>query len=465
MTDSFLSAVVKKTAAKSTPIEAWTKREFEKARKRAPATLKNWVKAVGFQAAAGEVCLVPSRDGHVQKVLFGLSRKSEPWQYARLADKLPPGRYSLVTPLEAEEADAAALGWMLAAYSFTRYKQKPKLQRPVLTWPEQADVAKITALARAIGLGRDLISTPAEDLGPEQLSASVKELGKRFGGKVREVVGDRLLRENYPSIHAVGRASSRAPRLVDLCWGNPTHPKVTLVGKGVCFDSGGLDLKPADNMKLMKKDMGGAATVIAVASAVMELGLPIRLRVLVPAVENSVSGNAMRPLDVLQTRKGITVEVGNTDAEGRLILSDALTEGDSEHPDLLIDVATLTGAARVALGTELPAMFSTDDVVAKELFRAGRRVDDPLWRLPLHRAYRRQLDSRVADISNIATGPYGGAIVAALFLREFVSDKTAWVHIDTMAFNLESRPGRPYGGEVFGLRALVELLRTRYAGA
>jgi leucyl aminopeptidase len=463
LTESFLAAVHRKSAAKSIPIELWTKRDFEKMRKKAPALLRNWVKAMGFKAAAGEVCLVPSRDGNLHKVLFGVSRLNEPWQYARLADKLPLGRYAIATPLEADAADAAAFGWMLSAYAFTKYKRDTKLERPMLVWPDRADAARVTALVRGIALGRDLISTPAEDMGPAELSACMKDLAKRRGAKFKEIVGERLLSENYPSIHAVGRASSRAPRLVDLTWGNPQHPKVTLVGKGVCFDTGGLDLKPADNMKLMKKDMGGAATVIAVASAVMELGLPIRLRVLVPAVENSVSGNAMRPLDVLRTRKGISVEVGNTDAEGRLILSDALTEADSESPELLIDVATLTGAARVALGTDLPALFSSSDAVAKELFQAGRRVEDPLWRLPLHRAYRRQLDSRVADIANISNGPYGGAIVAALFLREFVSDKTPWVHIDTMAFNIESRPGRPYGGEVFGMRAIVELLCTRYA--
>jgi leucyl aminopeptidase len=463
LTDSLLSSVQKSGSARPIPVELWLKKDFRKALPGLPQVTRNWVQANGFSALSGEVCLIPGRDGKLARVFAGVSRQGDAFQYSRLAEKLPVGKYEIATPLSPVQADAAALGWMLSAYAFTRYKRKPTRKRVVLVWPSGSNGAFVSAVARGVALGRDLINTPAEDMGPEELSQATRELAAQHGGRFKEIVGERLLKENYPSIHAVGRASSRAPRLVDFVWGKASDPKVTLVGKGVCFDTGGLDLKPADNMKLMKKDMGGAATVLAVASAVMELGLPIRLRVLIPAVENSVSGNAIRPLDVLKTRKGLSVEVGNTDAEGRLILSDALTEADAERPELLIDIATLTGAARVALGTELPALFSTSDAAARELLSAGRRVDDPLWRMPLHRAYRRQLDSRVADINNIPNGPYGGAITAALFLREFVSERAVWMHIDSMAFNLESRPGRPYGGEVFAARALIEMLRTRYA--
>jgi leucyl aminopeptidase len=360
-----------------------------------------------------------------------------------------------------EEANALCLGWGLGGYQFDRYK-KSKRPEAALVWPSGVDKARITAFVEAAALGRDLINTPAEDMGPDGLAAAAKAVASAGGATYRELVGKALLEHNYPSIHAVGRAASRPPRLLDLTWGDPNAEKVTLVGKGVCFDSGGLDIKPAEAMKLMKKDMGGAACVLAIAKAVMHLQLPIRLRVLIPAVENSISADAFRPLDVLNTRKGLTVEVGNTDAEGRLILSDALTEADSEKPALIIDMATLTGAARVALGTELPALFSSSDEVANDLLSTGLREQDPLWRLPLHKPYRRLLESKVADLSNISAGPYAGAITAALFLQEFVSAKTPWVHIDTMAFNLEALPGRPYGGEVLAMRAVVGYLEQRF---
>jgi len=300
---------------------------------------------------------------------------------------------------------------------------------------------------------RDLINTPAGDLGPAELATAARKLAKAHGGRLSVIAGDALLKRNYPAIHAVGRASAKAPRLIDLRWGR-RGPKVTLVGKGVCFDSGGLDLKSAAGMKLMKKDMGGAAHVLGLASMVMAAGLPLRLRVLVPAVENSVSGDAFRPLDVLETRKGLTVEVGNTDAEGRLVLCDALAESSREKPDLLIDFATLTGAARVALGTGLPALFCNDEALAGTLLGHGLARHDPLWRLPLHRPYRASLDSPVADLNNISDGPYGGAITAALFLEAFVGDGVPWAHVDLMAWNTGASPGRPQGGEAMGLRAV-----------
>ncbi len=316
--------------------------------------------------------------------------------------------------------------------------------------------------AEAIGLVRDLVNTPAADMGPAQLAEAARDLAKRHRGKCTVLVGDTLLKRNYPAVHAVGRAAAEEPRLIDLRWGSK-GPKVTLVGKGVCFDSGGLDLKPAAGMKLMKKDMGCAAHVLGLASLIMAEKLPLQLRVLVPAVENAVSGNAFRPLDVLQTRKGLTVEVGNTDAEGRLVLCDALAEADSEKPDLLIDFATLTGAARVALGPDLPAMFCNDDKLAGLILRHGAVEGDPVWRLPLHKGYRPGLESKVADLNNISNSPYGGAITAALFLENFVSPGTRWAHFDIMAWNVATRPGRPEGGEAMGLRAvyaaIVEVTR------
>lgn len=426
------------------------------------ATVRRWAESSGFRADPGQACLVPSENGALERVLVGVGNGSGPWAWAGLPAALPKGRYQIDAELRPEEADEAALGWALGTYEFTRYR-KPKLQPSALVWPKGADRRRIDALVEGIFLARDLVNTPASDMGPEELAAAARKLAARHGGKCTVIAGDQLLRNNYPAIHAVGRASGREPRLVDLRWGSERRPKLTLVGKGVCFDSGGLDLKPASAMQLMKKDMGGAATVLGLAHAVMATKLPVRLRVLIPAVENSVSGNALRPLDVLRTRKGLTVEVGNTDAEGRLILCDALAEADREKPDLIVDVATLTGAARIALGTELPALFSTDDEAAAALLAAGVDVGDRLWRMPLHDDYRRQLDSQVADIGNVSTGRYGDAIMAALFLREFVSKDRAWMHIDTMAWNVENRAGRPVGGEAFGLRALFTMLERRYA--
>ena len=311
---------------------------------------------------------------------------------------------------------------------------------------------------------RDLVNTPAEDMMPEHLSDAVKTMAGEFNAKVAEIVGDALLKKNFPAIHAVGRAASHAPRLIDLRWGKSNHPKLTLVGKGVCFDSGGLDLKPASGMRLMKKDMGGAAHAIGLAHMIMSAGLPVRLRMLVPAVENAVSGNAYRPGDVVTSRKGLSIEIDNTDAEGRVILCDALTEAAAETPDLVIDFATLTGAARVALGTDLPAMFCNHDQVAQGLADSAASVHDPVWRLPLYRPYRELIDSPIADIVN-SGGPYGGAITAALFLQDFVPAATPWVHFDLMAWNLRSRPGRPEGGEAMGLRAILDYLRVRYEDA
>ena len=429
----------------------------------APAHLKGWLSATDFRARPGACSLLPGSYGSEAEpagAVLTVSDAESPFEYAELPRRLPRGSYQVEPELPAAMANALCLGFALGSYQFLRYKKKGKAL-PQLVWPETAEQGRVLSLAEGICLTRDLINTPASDMGPEQLAQAAKGLAKTHDGKFRCVVGDALLKKNFPMIHAVGRASSSAPRLIDLSWGNPDAPKVTLVGKGVCFDTGGLDLKPAQYMKLMKKDMGGAGLVLGLAHAVMSQKLALRLRVLIPAVENSVAGNAMRPLDVLTSRHGMTVEVGDTDAEGRLVLADALCEADSDNPDLLFDAATLTGAARVALGTAMPAIFCHRLETWNELAQSSDSAWDPLWRLPLFRPYRKKLESKVADISNIGDN-YGGAITAALFLSEFVSKARDWVHMDTMGYNLEHRPGRPVGGEALGLLALLSFLENRY---
>ncbi len=450
------------SASKSTvPFTVLTRKTLGAFVSRQSAKVQRWVKSTHFAANEGELCLVPASDGGLGRVLVGVASIDDPWSYSALPARLPRGRYRLDPAPHADQANAAALGWALGTYRFGRYK-KQEVTYASLVWPEGADTARISALVEGIGLCRDLINTPADDLGPGELAEEGQRVAKAHGGKARILRGEKQLLEGFPAVYTVGRSAAQPPHLLDFTWGGDRHPKVTLVGKGVTFDSGGLDLKPAAGMKLMKKDMGGAALVLGVAHVVMALRLPIRLRVLVPAVENGIGPHAMRPLDVLRTRKGLTVEVGNTDAEGRLILSDALTAADEEHPDLLVDAATLTGAARVALGTSLPALFSNHDGVADQILAAGLAAKDPLWRLPLHQPYARLLESPVADINNVTNDSYAGAIAAALFLERFVSPSTPWAHIDTMAWNVDSRPGRPVGGEAFALRALVEMLTRRY---
>lgn len=421
-----------------------------------------WVGTVGFTAQAGTSCLVPAVDGRLERVLLGIGA-DERWDWAGLPADLPPGLYRIEANLRRSQAENAVFGWAMGTYRFDRYRRRPEADARLI-WPQSVRRAVVERVVEATFLVRDLINTPASDMGPEELADAVRGLSRRGGGSCRVITANALLRENYPAIHAVGRASSSPPRLADLSWGDADAPKVTLVGKGVCFDTGGLDLKPSAAMKLMKKDMGGAALVIGLAQMIISAGLPVRLRLLVPAVENSVSGSSMRPLDVVQTRKGLTVEIGNTDAEGRVILADALAEAAAEDPSLLVDCATLTGAARAALGTELPALFTDDDGLADALLGEAGAAGDPLWRLPLWRPYRRLLDGKVADLTNAPDSPYAGAILAALFLAEFAAPVRAWAHIDTMAWNTESRPGRPEGGEAMGLRALYGLIERRFGG-
>lgn len=426
-----------------------------------PERVRRWVDANGFTAKPGSHLRIPDADGGVERVVAGMDALDDLWSWAELPGALKSGAWQVERPLDPRAATEAAVGWGLATYLFDRYKSRSD-RFATLVRPEGADERAATAIVEGVFLARDLINTPASDMGPGELADAARRLGRRFEARVDVLVGDDLLKHDYPTIHAVGRASDRAPRLIDLAWGDETAPKVTLVGKGVCFDTGGLDLKPASGMKLMKKDMGGAAAMLGLASMIMAVGLPVRLRLLIPAVENSVSGSAMRPMDVIRTRKGLTVEVGNTDAEGRLVLCDALAEADGESPEMIIDAATLTGAARVALGPALPALFANDDRLAADLLAAGEEASDPLWRLPLYAPYRKMLDSDVADINNVSDNGFAGAVTAALYLREFVSPTTPWAHIDMMAWNPTARAGRPKGGEAQAVRAAFAMLQKRY---
>ena len=448
------------------PITAILTRDFAAWKRRQPPATSAWLGAIGFSGEAGRTALIPDAEGRLAGVVQAVGPDDSIWALAGLPDSLPEGSYRLDFDAEAlfgaGGGTKVALGWALGSYAFTRYKPARRgFAR--LVWPQSADRGEVERLAAGVILARDLVNTPAEDMGPAELAAAIETVAAAHGAAVRQIVGEDLLAENYPTIHAVGRGSARAPRLIDLTWGNPGDPKVTLIGKGVCFDTGGYDLKPAASMKMMKKDMGGAATVLGLAQAIMAAGLPIRLRLLVPAVENFVSANAFRPMDVFTTRKGVTVEIGNTDAEGRLILCDALAEAGTEQPELLIDIATLTGAARVALGPELPALFCNDEAVAASLLAVGTAESDPLWRLPLWKPYRRLLDSKVADLNNAPEGGLAGAVTAALYLQEFVEPGIPWIHIDTFAWNQATRPGRPEGGEALCLRSLYRFIQHRFS--
>ena len=445
------------TGGKATPITIVTKAGLKIWLAGRPAAEKRWVKSAGFTGAAGKTCLTPGKDGSLSRVLLGVSDPVEIWDTGSLARTLPEGTYKLDGVRAKEAATRLALGWALGAYRYDVYRQPAPLKTS-LRWPKACDRAYVTQAMEATFLVRDLINTPADDMGPSELERAVRALARKHKATFRAIRGKQLLARNYPSIHAIGRASDDAPRLLDVTWGRPRDPKVTLVGKGVCFDTGGLDIKPAAGMKLMKKDMGGAAHVLGVASMLMAAKARVRLRVLIPAVENNIAGNAIRPLDVITSRNGKTIEIGHTDAEGRVILADALAEAAREKPKMIIDFATLTGAARVALGTDLPALFSNDDGLAEAILKAGTVVQDPLWRLPLWPGYRRLITGKTAGISNSPESPFGGAITAALFLQEFVEPSTTWAHIDLMAWNASTRPGRPEGGEAMALRSVYQTI-------
>lgn len=434
-----------------------------------PPPQADWARAMGFAAERHKLLLLPATDGAVAGALWGLGAVAgadglTPWDAAALPERLPAGNFRLASALAPAAATQFALGWLLGSYRFSRYRGTPPKQATAanaLIAPAGADARYAEACAQAMAMARDLINAPANQLGPEELAAAALDVAARYGG-TSQVHSGESLSVDYPLIAAVGAGSSRAPRLIDCRWRRSGAPRVTLVGKGVCFDSGGLDLKPAASMLLMKKDMGGAACALALAQLLLELAAPIELRLLIPAVENSVSGNAYRPGDVWQSRKGLTVEIGNTDAEGRLVLADALADADAEKPDLLIDLATLTGAARTALGPDLPALFSNDEELSRQLCELARAHADPLWTLPLWQGYDDELSSRVADLNNVSASPFAGAIIAALFLKRFVTASSSWLHLDLYGWNPKDRPGRPLGAEAQCVRALYQLIRHRY---
>jgi leucyl aminopeptidase len=437
------------------------KKGFEDWLKGQPERVRQAVGAQGFRAEAYQIAILPGEKAD-WSALLGVANVDElsPWCLAKAAETLPEGSYRVA----GGGPGPAALGWLLGQYRFDRYRQDPKPKGPrVLLTPEPARIEETLLLAEATNLVRDLVNIPAQDLGPKELESAVSALAKTHSAALSTTSGDRLDRE-YPMIAAVGRAASpdRAPRLVELEWGDQRHPRIAVVGKGVCFDSGGLDIKPSSGMRLMKKDMGGAAHALGLAMLIMRSRLPVRLHLLIPAVENAVSGNAFRPGDVLKSRKGLTVEIGNTDAEGRLILGDALAKAAEGEPELILDFATLTGAARVALGPDLPALFANDDALAGELLSSGKAVSDPVWRMPLWKQYDEFFSSDIADFANASEQSFAGAVTAALFLQKFVPEGTSWAHFDTFAWRQAARPGRPKGGDALGLRAAWAMLKGRY---
>jgi leucyl aminopeptidase len=448
-------------SANAIPICFVTAASYPGVRESLEAPARAFADAAGFEPKAGQHLLLPGKSG-VGGVLFALEADGDakdPFLPGRLPQQLPAGVYRFAN--DPHDARLAALAFALGSYRFTRY-HKADGREVKLDLTQRLDREELERVVAAVTLTRDLVNTPANDMGPGELEDAARTLAARYAADIKVTVGDELLTENYPLVHAVGRASAAAPRLIELAWGEAGHPRVSLVGKGVCFDSGGLDIKPESAMLLMKKDMGGAATVLALAQMIMDRKLKLRLAVIVPAVENAISGTAYRPRDVYRSRKGLTVEIGNTDAEGRLILADALARADEAAPDLLIDMGTLTGAARVALGPDLPAFYTKDDALAAALARHAAAENDPLWRLPLWQPYDAMLDSKVADLNNVASNSFAGSIMCALFMQRFVAAAKSWLHFDIFAWTPTAKPGRPEGGECQAARAVYALLAERY---
>jgi leucyl aminopeptidase len=458
-----MSALIQRAsgAHHSIAIEATDAAHLAAARKRLTAVQRRALDDSGFSANPGTFALINDATGKLVRVLAGVIADDSLAALSGLPCTLPDANYYLAEESVIADPLQAALGWALGAYQFSRYRKPRRV--PATLAVSADDLRTLKPLIEATAQVRDMVNTPSEDMGPAHLAAAIKQLGKTHKAKVREWVGDELLKANFPTLHAAGRASYREPRLIELSWGKASHPRLVIVGKGVCFDTGGLNIKTGDGMRWMKKDMGGAAHAIALAGLIMQAKLPVRLTLLVSAVENAVAGNAIRPGDVITTRSGITVEIDNTDAEGRLVLCDALTYGAEQKPDMMMNFATLTGAARVALGPDLPALFCNNDALSNALMAASRAVDDPLWTMPLWQPYRRLLDSHVADLVNSAPSRHAGAITAALYLDRFVPAEIPWIHLDTYAWNDADRPGRPRGGEAMGLRAMFELLQRRYS--
>ncbi len=447
---------------KSIPINTVKTDDFKDWISSQSTAVQNWISGQAFKAKKGQFITLPDAEGNLSSVLLIVEADDwNIWSLASLPAALPVGIYELTEDLNEKQATDVAIGWSLATYRFDRYKKREQ-EFASLVIPANADRAHIERTVYATNMARELVNIPTQDMGPKALEGAASQIAGEFEARQMNVVGEDLLTYHFPMVHAVGRASSQAPRLIDIVWGDADAPKVTIIGKGVCFDTGGLDLKPSSAMLLMKKDMGGAAMALSLAHMIMHANLPVRLRVLVPAVENAVSGNAFRPGDILTSRSGKTVEIGNTDAEGRLVLADAITAADEEEPELLIDFATLTGAARVAVGTELAATFTDDDELFSLIEKHARLEKDPIWRLPLWDEYRSLIDSPIADINNSGASSFAGAITAGLFLKDFVHKSKSWVHFDIMAYNNRERPGRPVGGEAFAIRAMFAALMEKY---
>jgi leucyl aminopeptidase len=449
-------------AARAIPIWFVTSANWTEVGAQTGTAARSYAEAADFEPKPGRHLLLPGADG-VSGVLFGIDAgdapAADPFLPGKLPDLLPNGTYRFANA--SPDARLASLAFALGNYRFDRYR-KAEDRDVRLALPNSVDGEDLSRIAEGVTLARDLINTPTNDMGPAHLEQAARDLAARHGASISTIVGDELLAANFPLIHAVGRAAAQPPRLIDMTWGDIAHPRVTLVGKGVCFDSGGLDIKPSSAMLNMKKDMGGAASVLALAHMIMDRKLKVRLRVVIPAVENSVAGSSFRPRDVYRSRKGITVEIGNTDAEGRLVLADALALADADAPDLLIDMGTLTGAARVALGPELPAFYTNDDVLAAGVMTYASAENDPVWRMPLWDSYRTLLESKVADINNVSSGPFAGSITCALFMQRFVEAAKVWLHFDIFAWNASSRPARPEGGECQVARGLYALFCDRY---
>ena len=470
--DESLDVFVSKSDHPAIPIWLLTPKDLEAWRIEHAGADASWSQIAHFNAERGRALLLPGTGGDLAGVLVGLGRenKGAGADYARqriycaLPTLVPPADYRIAGEPDATTANRIAFGWACGCYKFTRYKKPNTAPMPRLVLPEDVDEKSVMREARAMWHVRDMINTPANDMGPDALENILSDMAANYEASLKVTAGDALLEQGFALIHAVGTAGGQEPRLLDMTWGREDAPQLTLVGKGVCFDSGGLNIKPASGMGLMKKDMGGAACVIALAEMIMDAALPVRLRVLVPAVENGIGRGALRPGDIVKGRKGVSVEIGNTDAEGRLILSDALALADEETPDLIVDMATLTGAARVALGPDVTPFFTQDDEIAVSLMGHSEAQVDPLWRLPLWMPYRRQLDSPVADMNNISKSPFAGTIIAALFLRQFVESAASYIHFDIYGWNGEASPGCPVGGEAQAIRALFSFLTERYGG-
>ncbi len=441
----------------ATPLHCLDRNSFVEWRKTQSAANNAWIDAQQFDASPGSVLLLPGEHG-LAAALIRIGDPLDPFSLAHAPFVLPATNYQPPTRLDADARAALQLGWGLGAYRYTRFRDAPRAPAQLVMTEDAETLAALAACTRV----RDLVNTPTEQLGPDELEAVTREIAETHDADIEVITGEDLLTRNFPAIHAVGRASHRAPRLIALTWGDATHPHIAIVGKGVCFDTGGLDIKPADGMRNMKKDMGGAAHALALAELIMTRRLPLRITLLIPAVENAIGPNAFRPGDVIATRKGVSIEIDNTDAEGRVILGDALTYAGEQQPELLLDFATLTGAARIALGPDLPALYASNDVLANAWLQAGEQVRDPLWRMPLWRPYLRYLTSNVADLANAGASKMAGSITAAVYLERFVPAEQKWAHIDVYAWNDSDRPGRPAGGEAQGLRAAYAMLKTRY---